>query len=65
MSILTFDSFYFGLTPEEHELASEYDFDSPNALDLDKAYESIKQLLAYEDAHVPVYDFVEHHRIPG
>lgn len=36
---------------------NNYNFDSPNALDFDLAYEKINQLLKYEDIKVPVYDF--------
>ena len=40
--------------------AQNYDFDSPNALDFDLAYEKIKELLHYQDCEVPVYDFASH-----
>ena len=45
--------------------AANYDFDSPNALDFDLAYEKIKELLQYKNVDVPVYDFTSHSRIPG
>jgi uridine kinase len=45
---------------EEHENANNYNFDSPNALDFDLAYQKINCLLRYEDVEVPIYDFALH-----
>ena len=59
---MTFDSFYKGLSEEEHNDAANYNFDSPNALDFDLAYEKIQGLLRYEDVNIPVYDFATHKR---
>ena len=53
--------FYF-YRDEDHANAENYNFDSPNALDFDLAYEKIKGLLRYEDVEVPVYDFATHKR---
>ena len=47
--IVTFDNFYKGLSDEQHEDAGNYNFDSPNALDFDLAFEKIKELLEYKD----------------
>ena len=47
---------------EEHKNAHNYNFDSPNALDFDLAFEKILQLLRYEDVQIPVYDFATHSR---
>lgn len=47
---------------EDHANAENYNFDSPNALDFDLAYEKIKGLLRYEDVEIPVYDFATHKR---
>lgn len=63
--VVTFDSFYKGLSEADHLNAANYDFDSPNALDFDLAYEKIKELLQYKNVDVPVYDFTSHSRIPG
>ena len=52
----------FTFSDEEHENANDYNFDSPNALDFDLAYEKIKGLLRYEDVQVPIYDFATHKR---
>mmetsp|Transcript_13496 Transcript_13496/g.22982 ORF Transcript_13496/g.22982 Transcript_13496/m.22982 type:complete len:96 (+) Transcript_13496:13-300(+) len=45
--VLSFDSFYKGLSDDEHEDAENYNFDSPNALDFDLAYEKIRELISY------------------
>ena len=60
--LISFDSFYKGLSPEEHDDAANYNFDSPNALDFDLAYEKINELLEYKDVNLPIYDFVSHQR---
>jgi uridine kinase len=60
--VVTFDSFYSGLTDEQHLDAANYNFDSPNALDFDLAYQKISELLTYKDVVVPVYDFATHKR---
>ena len=53
------------MSEEEHANASDYNFDSPNALDFDLAYEKVKELLEYKDVEIPIYDFAEHKRVPG
>lgn len=63
--VLSFDSFYKGLSEEEHENAADYNFDSPNALDFDLAFEKVKELLEYKDVDIPIYDFATHKRMPG
>ena len=60
--VVTFDSFYKGLSEEQHNDAANYNFDSPNALDFDLAYEKINGLLRYENVEIPVYDFATHKR---
>ena len=46
---MTFDCFYKDLTPEQIANIANINFDSPNALDFDLAFEKIKGLLKYED----------------
>lgn len=60
--LIAFDSFYKGLSDEDHDNAENYNFDSPNALDFDLAYEKILSLLRYEDVDIPIYDFATHRR---
>ena len=57
--------FLYFFSPEDHLNAHNYDFDSPNALDFDLAYEKIRELLHYQDCEVPVYDFTSHTRVEG
>mmetsp|Transcript_13497 Transcript_13497/g.22983 ORF Transcript_13497/g.22983 Transcript_13497/m.22983 type:complete len:160 (+) Transcript_13497:13-492(+) len=63
--VLSFDSFYKGLSDDEHEDAENYNFDSPNALDFDLAYEKIRELMAYQDIDIPIYDFSANNRVEG
>ena len=48
VAILSMDSFYKVLNPEQHSLAhrNEYDFDSPSSIDFDILVERIKDLKA-------------------
>lgn len=63
--MVAFDMFYKGLSDEDHKNAENYNFDSPNALDFDLAYDKICSLLKYEDVKIPVYDFTLHKRKPN
>eukprot|EP00347_Sterkiella_histriomuscorum_P022397 403330634 len=62
---ISLDSFYKGLSEEDHENAHNYNFDHPNALDFDCAYEIIQQLLEGKDCKIPIYDFTSHGRVEG
>ena len=48
--------------PEDHENAHNYNFDHPNSLDFDLAFEVLTELLAGRDCDIPRYDFVTHSR---
>lgn len=63
VAILSMDSFYKVLNPEQHNLAqkNEYDFDSPTSIDFDILIERLRDLKAGRRAEIPVYSF-EHHR---
>lgn len=50
---------------EEHEDAANYNFDHPNALDLDLAFEKLNELSSGQDCEIPVYDFALHKRKPN
>lgn len=56
------DSFYRGLTPEEHANVAAYNFDHPDAIDVPALVECLKGLLLRNPVKVPVYDFVTHAR---
>ncbi|KAH6889157.1 uridine kinase family-domain-containing protein [Thelonectria olida] len=63
--ILSMDSFYKSLTPEQSRLAfaNEYDFDSPDAIDFDILVERLQDLKAGKRAEIPVYSFSKHQRL--
>lgn len=65
--LVSLDNFYKPLTPEERKQAfqNNYDFDHPNAIDLDLAYECILSLKEGKKTSIPVYSFVEHNRVPN
>jgi hypothetical protein len=56
------DSFYRGLTPEEHNNVSEYNFDHPNAMDQEAIMQCLLDLKARKAVEVPIYDFKTHRR---
>ena len=59
-SVVNLDSFYKNLSQNERELSLkyEYNFDSPQAVDLDLAYEKILSLLQYKDVEIPIYSII-------
>ncbi|KAG0757322.1 hypothetical protein G6F57_010581 [Rhizopus arrhizus] len=62
--ILSMDSFYNILTPEQSLLAKQnlYNFDHPNAVDYDLLYKTLKKLKEGKSVTVPIYNFVTHTR---
>ena len=62
ITLISLDSFYKGLNDKEKEDAENYNFDHPNSLDLDLAYEAIKEICAGNDYEIPIYDFALHKR---
>ncbi|KAK3174618.1 hypothetical protein OEA41_001864 [Lepraria neglecta] len=62
--ILSMDSFYKALTPEQYILAhkNEYDFDSPSSIDFDVLVDRLKDLKAGRRADIPIYSFESHQR---
>ncbi|CAI8507934.1 hypothetical protein ACO0OL_000466 [Hanseniaspora opuntiae] len=68
-ALIAMDNFYKPLTPEEKEIAlrNEFDFDVPNAVDLDLVYEVLYDIKVNncKTIKVPKYSFVEHNRIPN
>lgn len=62
--LLSFDNFYHPLKPEDKENAfqSNFDFDTPAALDLDLLVSTITLLKRGERTQIPVYSFVHHDR---
>ncbi|CAD8135432.1 unnamed protein product [Paramecium octaurelia] len=62
MTILSCDSFYKGVDKQFIDI-SQYNFDHPDSLDFDNAYEVISTLLSGRPASVPIYCFVNHKRL--
>ena len=62
--VISQDSFYRPLTPEEHANVAEYNFDSPRAFDWDLFIETLKRLKAKKSVSLPQYDYVTHSRKP-
>lgn len=63
--ILSIDSFYKSLTPEQNALAhlNEYDLDSPKSIDFDLLVEKLKDLKQGKRTDIPVYSFQQHQRL--
>lgn len=62
--LLLFDNFYRPLTPDQTRLAHQgnYDFDTPNSIDIDFAVEVLSSLKQGKKTEIPVYSFTEHKR---
>ncbi|KIW01935.1 uridine kinase [Verruconis gallopava] len=62
--ILSMDSFYKQLTPEQSKAAfrNEFDFDSPDAIDFDLLVEKLREIKEGKKVEVPVYSFEKHAR---
>ena len=55
--LFSMDSYYKDLTPEQEKNLSNYNFDSPEALDLDLVYEHLNDLMHWKKVKIPTYDF--------
>lgn len=62
--LLLFDNFYKPLSAEESQQAfnNNYDFDTPNAIDLDLAAATLASLKQGKKTDIPVYSFCHHTR---
>lgn len=65
--LLSMDNFYKPLDPvtSKKAFANEYDFDLPNAVDLEMCYECVRSLKEGRQTRIPVYSFAAHDRMPG
>ncbi|ORX81050.1 uridine kinase [Anaeromyces robustus] len=63
--LLSMDSFYKVLTPEQHEMAiqNNYNFDHPESFDIGLLIETLKKLKKGIAVDIPIYDFKTHSRI--
>lgn len=64
VTLLSMDSFYKVLNPEQQELAkkNEYNFDHPDAFDFELLIDTLRKLKDGKRVEVPVYNFVTHRR---
>lgn len=64
VAIVSQDAYYKSLSPEQHKLAhqEQYDFDHPDAFDYDILTQCIKDLRRGKSVEIPVYSFVQHQR---
>ncbi|KRZ52775.1 Uridine-cytidine kinase-like 1, partial [Trichinella nativa] len=64
VTLLSMDSFYKVLTPEQHQAAlnNKHDFDHPDAFDFDLLYRTLIRLKEGKRVEVPVYNFSTHSR---
>ncbi|XP_015234741.1 PREDICTED: uridine-cytidine kinase-like 1 isoform X2 [Cyprinodon variegatus] len=62
--LLSMDSFYKVLSPEEQLLAAsnDYNFDHPDAFDFDLLTHTLRKLKQGKSVKIPVYDFATHGR---
>ena len=58
-TLVSMDNFYFDLSPIDQILAEtqDFDFDDPQAMDLDSIYELLLELSLNQIAKSPIYDF--------
>ena len=59
-TVISLDSYYKSLA--HIDLAKDYNFDHPSALDWELAYDNICSLLKRKVTEVPIYSFVTHTR---
>lgn len=64
VTLLAMDCFYKILTPKQHDqsLRNEYNFDHPDAFDIDLMIDVLRKLKEGRKVEVPVYNFVTHSR---
>ncbi|KAF2083829.1 uridine-cytidine kinase-like protein-like 1 [Saccharata proteae CBS 121410] len=65
VTIMSMDSFYKPLTPEQSAKAfrNEFDFDAPDAIDFDVLVEKLRDIKEGKKVDIPVYSFEKHQRI--
>ena len=66
VSLISMDSFYKTLTEDQHAQADagNYNFDHPDAIDVDELLRVLGQLREQRQVRIPMYDFKTHSRLP-
>ena len=62
--LFSLDNYFYGPNDEERKNIQNYNFDRPEALDLDLAYKHLLQLKNGEAIEMPVYNFNSSKRMP-
>jgi len=62
---LNLDNYYFDLELHPKDEFGDYDFETPQALDIDLINQNLHQLLAGEEVRIPFYDFKTGKRHPN
>ena len=62
--LFSLDNYFYGPNEEERKNLQNYNFDRPEALDLDLAYQHLLQLRNGETIEMPVYSFNFSRRLP-
>ena len=60
--LFSMDTYYKNLTPEQEKNLNDYNFDAPDALDLDLLSEHLSALMKWESIEMPTYDFATNSR---
>ena len=55
--LFSMDTYYKNLTPEQEQNLNNYNFDTPDALDLDLLSEHLSSLMQWKSIDMPTYDF--------
>ena len=60
--LFSMDTYYKDLTPEQEKDLNNYNFDTPDALDLDLLSEHLSSLMQWKSIEMPTYDFATNKR---
>ena len=60
--LFSMDTYYKNLTPEQEKNLNNYNFDTPDALDLDLLSEHLSSLMNWKSIEMPTYDFATNKR---
>ena len=60
--LFSMDTYYKDLTPEQEKNLNNYNFDTPDALDLDLLSEHLSSLMKWKSIEMPTYDFATNKR---